>query len=192
MRKEKKKQTKNVKQNNAGKGMRLSIRAKIIMMCITIAVVPLFLSCLISVNFSVNNGRATALEQMESRTDSIAQQVYAYVNEGYAVMQSVAGSTDIRSLDPAMQNNILAQTIPTPLKCNFSTILGLRTCNAQQSRFLISAPGCEMLPDPIREGKGYGYLRDGADLEKLMIYKYPEEDTEAVIRWWTSSACVAG
>ena len=111
MRKEKNKQTKNVKQNNAGKGMRLSIRAKIIMMCITIAVVPLFLSCLISVNFSVNNGRATALEQMESRTDSIAQQVYAYVNEGYAVMQSVAGSTDIRALDPAMQNNILAQTI---------------------------------------------------------------------------------
>ena len=92
----------------------------------------------------------------------------------------------------ACSQNILAQTIPTPLKCNFSTILGLRTCNAQQSRFLISAPGCEMLPDPIREGKGYGYLRDGADLEKLMIYKYPEEDTEAVIRWWTSSACVAG
>ena len=91
--------------------MRLSIRAKIIMMCITIAVVPLFLSCLISVNFSVNNGRATALEQMESRTDSIAQQVYAYVNEGYAVMQSVAGSTDIRSLDPSMQNRILVQTI---------------------------------------------------------------------------------
>ncbi len=111
MRKEKKKQTKNIKQNNAGKGMRLSIRSKIIMMCITIAVVPLFLSCLISVNFSVNNGRATALEQMESRTDSIAQQVHSYVNEGYAVMESVAGSTDIRSLEPALQNNILAQTI---------------------------------------------------------------------------------
>jgi len=91
----------------------------------------------------------------------------------------------------ACSQNVLAVTIPTVLKCNFSTILGLRTCNAQQSRFLISATGCEMLPDPKREGIGYGFLRDGADLEKIMIYKYPEEDIERVIRWWKSSACIA-
>ena len=92
----------------------------------------------------------------------------------------------------ACTQNVLAITIPTVLKCNFSTILGLRTCNAQQSRFLISATGCEMLPDPKREGKGYGYLRDGADLEKMLIYKYPEDDTQSVINWWTSSACKVG
>lgn len=92
----------------------------------------------------------------------------------------------------ACSQNILAQTIPTVLKCNFSTILGLRTCNAQQSRFLISATGCEMLPDPKREGKGYGFLRDGADLEKILIYKYPEDQIEYAINWWTSSACKVG
>ena len=91
----------------------------------------------------------------------------------------------------ACSQNILAQTIPTPLKCNFSTVLGLRTANAQQSRFLIASTGCEMLPDPKREGKGYGYLRDGADLQKLLIYKYPDEEIETAIRWWTSSACIA-
>lgn len=91
----------------------------------------------------------------------------------------------------ACSQNVLAQTIPTVLKCNFSTILGLRTCNAQQSRFLISATGCEMLPDPIREGKGYGFLRDGADLEKLLIYKYPSSVLDQLITWWTSSACIA-
>lgn len=91
----------------------------------------------------------------------------------------------------ACTQNVLAVTIPTVLKCNFSTILGLRTCNSQQSRFLISATGCEMLPDPKREGKGYGFLRDGADLEKLLIYRYPDADIEAAIRWWTSSACIA-
>lgn len=91
----------------------------------------------------------------------------------------------------ACSQNIMAQTIPTVLRCNFSTILGLRTCNAQQSRFLISAPGCEMLPDPAREGKGFGFLRDGADLEQMLIYRYPEADIESVIRWWTSSACIA-
>lgn len=91
----------------------------------------------------------------------------------------------------ACTQNVLAVTIPTVLKCNFSTVLGLRTMNKQQSRMLISEGGCEMLPDPKREGKGYGFLRDGADLEKLLIYKYPESETESVIRWWTSSACIA-
>ena len=91
----------------------------------------------------------------------------------------------------ACTQNVLAVTIPTVLKCNFSTILGLRTCNAQQSRFLISATGCEMLPDPKREGKGYGYLRDGADLKKILIYKYSDKETDSVINWWTSSKCIA-
>ena len=91
----------------------------------------------------------------------------------------------------ACSQNVLAQTIPTVLKCNFSTILGLRTCNAQQSRFLISSTGCEMLPDPKREGKGFGFVRDGADLEKLLIYKYPDEEIESAIDWWTSYDCIA-
>lgn len=91
----------------------------------------------------------------------------------------------------ACSQNVLAVTIPTTLKCNFSTVLGLRTCNAQQSRFLISTNGCEMLPDPKREGKGYGYLRDGADLTKLEIYMYPESVTDYLVRYWTSSACIA-
>lgn len=92
----------------------------------------------------------------------------------------------------ACTQNVMAVTIPTVLKCNFSTVLGLRTMNAQQSRMLISATGCEMLPDPKREGKGYGFIRDGADLEKILIYKYPDADTKAVISWWTSSACKVG
>lgn len=91
----------------------------------------------------------------------------------------------------ACTQNVLAVTIPTVLKCNFSTILGLRTCNAQQSRFLISTTGCEMLPDPKREGKGYGFIRDGADLQKILIYRYADAVTDSVINWWTSSACVA-
>ena len=91
----------------------------------------------------------------------------------------------------ACTQNVLAVTIPTVLKCNFSTILGLRTCNAQQSRFLIASTGCEMLPDPKREGKGYGFIRDGADLEKLLIYKYSDDVVADVVRWWTSSMCIA-
>lgn len=91
----------------------------------------------------------------------------------------------------ACSQNIMAQTIPTVLRCNFSSILGLRTCNAQQSRFLISTTGCEMLPDPKRESKGYGFLRDGADLSKMLIYKYADAEIQRVVNWWTSSACIA-
>lgn len=87
--------------------------------------------------------------------------------------------------------NVLAVTIPTVLKCNFSTVLGLRTATRAQSRFLIDAPGCETLPDPKKEGAGYGYLRDGADLTKLLIYKYPDSVTASLLSWWTSSACIA-
>lgn len=91
----------------------------------------------------------------------------------------------------ACTQNVLAVTIPTVLKCNFSTILGLRTCNKQQSRFLIAEGGCELLPDPKRTGKGYGYLRDGANLEKVLIYKYPDSAVSNVIKWWTSASCIA-
>lgn len=91
----------------------------------------------------------------------------------------------------ACTQNVLAVTIPTVLKCNFSTILGLRTATKQQSRYLIDVPGCELLPDPKREGKGYGYLRNGADLTKLFIYKYPDETINFLLNYWTSSACIA-
>ena len=90
----------------------------------------------------------------------------------------------------ACTQNVLAVTIPTVLKCNFSAILGLRTANRSQSRYLIDAYGCETLPDPKKEGKGYGYLRDGADLEKLLIYKYPPETVRKLLTWWTTSACM--
>ena len=91
----------------------------------------------------------------------------------------------------ACSQNILAQTIPTVLKCNIPTVVGLRTANKAQSRYLISAPGCELLPDPKREGKGYGFIRDGADLEKQYIHKYSDDEINSLVNYWTSSACVA-
>lgn len=89
----------------------------------------------------------------------------------------------------ACTQNVLAVTIPTVLKCNFPTILGLRTATAQQSRYLISSPGCEMLPDPKREGIGYGFLRDGADLQKYPLHMYSDADIQHLVDYWTSPAC---
>lgn len=92
----------------------------------------------------------------------------------------------------ACTQNVLAVTIPTTLKCNFSTVLGLRTATAQQSRFLIATTGCEMLPDPKRYGTGYGYLRDGADLQKRELYMYTDLEIQSLVNYWTSSACRVG
>lgn len=91
----------------------------------------------------------------------------------------------------ACTQNVMAVTIPTVLKCNFSTVVGLRTATKAQSRMLIDLPGCELLPDPKKAGKGYGYVRDGADLLKLSIYKYPDDVVDSLVHWWTSAACIA-
>lgn len=124
--------------------------------------------------------------------DELADLMVSIKNETLPLMQRIAQiGRAARVHLIACSQNVLAVTIPTVLKCNFSTILGLRTVNKQQSRMLISAPGCETLPDPKREGRGYGYLRDGADLEKLLIYKYPDDVIDRVIKWWTSAECIA-
>jgi len=88
----------------------------------------------------------------------------------------------------ACTQNVMAVTIPTVLKCNFPAILGLRTATAAQSRYLIAATGCEALPDPKKAGKGMGYLRDGADLNRYELYMYPDEEINSLINYWTGAA----
>ena len=88
----------------------------------------------------------------------------------------------------ACAQNVMAVTIPTVLKCNFTTVLGLRTATAAQSRYLIAATGCETLPDPKKTGKGIGYLRDGADLARYELYMYPDEEINSMIHYWTGAA----
>lgn len=124
--------------------------------------------------------------------DELADLMVSYKKEALPLLQRLAQiGRAARVHVIACSQNVLAVTIPTVLKCNFSTILGLRTANKQQSRFLIADSGCETLPDPAREGRGFGFLRDGADLEKVMIYKYPQAEIDAAIAWWTSAACIA-
>ena len=124
--------------------------------------------------------------------DELADLMVSIKNETLPLLQRLAQiGRAARVHVIACSQNILAQTIPTVLRCNFSTILGLRTANKQQSRFLIAAPGCEMLPDPKREGVGYGFVRDGADLLKIRIHRYTDDEIHQLVRYWQSSACIA-
>lgn len=99
------------KVNYSDNTKRRTIGSKVITISIVIAMIPLILSCLISTMFSFTTGKDAAYEQLESRTDSVMQQVRAYVQQGYSVMESLACGNDIRSWDPVLQKDILVQTL---------------------------------------------------------------------------------
>lgn len=123
--------------------------------------------------------------------DELADLMVSMKNETLPLLQRIAQigrAAQVRII--ACSQNIMAQTIPTVLKCNFNTILGLRTATKAQSRYLIAEPGCERLPDPKTAGTAYGFLRDGADLTKCQLYMWPDGDIQKLIKYWTSSACI--
>ena len=125
--------------------------------------------------------------------DELADLMVSLKNETLPPLQRIAQigrAAQVRII--ACSQNIMAQTIPTILKCNFNTILGLRTATKSQSRYLVSEAGCETLPDPKRAGTAYGYLRDGADLTKCQLYMWPDSELKKLIDYWTSKSCIAG
>lgn len=124
--------------------------------------------------------------------DELADLMVSIKNETLPLLQRLAQiGRAARVHIIACSQNIMAQTIPTVLRCNFSTILGLRTCNKQQSRFLINSPGCETLPNPRTEGIGFGFVRDGADLLKIRIHRHTDGEINNLVSYWKSPECIA-
>ena len=74
----------------------------------------------------------------------------------------------------------LTVIIPTELKVNFDSILGLKTATRQHSRNIIDRPGCESLP---AYGKGYYITPAGISLESLPMI--PDEKIYDIIKHWT-------
>lgn len=124
--------------------------------------------------------------------DELADLMVCYKNAALPPLQRLAQiGRAARVHVIACTQNVMAVTIPTVLKCNFPAVLGLRTATASQSRYLIAEKGCEALPDPKRAGRGYGFLRDGADLHRYELYMYPDNAIDTMVRYWTSPACMA-
>lgn len=73
----------------------------------------------------------------------------------------------------------LAKIIPTEVKVNFDSILGLRTATKQHSRNIIEITGCEDLPR-----YGYGYYRrpEGFSLEQIPMI--PETEIDRLVSHW--------
>lgn len=82
----------------------------------------------------------------------------------------------------------LATVIPTEIKVNFDVRFCLRTATKAQSRYIMDASGCELLPNPRTEGKAHGYYVDGA-FRKLYELPYIQQDEiQRLISHWTAQA----
>ena len=78
----------------------------------------------------------------------------------------------------------LATVIPTQVKVNFDTVIGLHTRCAQDSRNILGQAGCESLP---RYGQGYYSTPAGIQLYNIPMYADPER--ARILRYWQSPEC---
>lgn len=73
----------------------------------------------------------------------------------------------------------LAAVIPTPIKVNFDSRVGLRTRSRQDSRNILDCPGCELLP---RYGQGYYMKPEGVQLYNIPMIS--DTERQRIIKYW--------
>lgn len=145
-----------------------------------------------------------ALEKAMGITDTRyktmqAQHVKKYQGGAvYVVIDELADlmTTDRRHVQPLLQRlcqigraaNVhviaatqcpLATVIPTPIKVNFDSRVGLRTRSKQDSRNVLGLPGCETLP---RYGQGYYMTPAGLQLYNVPMYSPAE--VQRLVDYW--------
>ena len=74
----------------------------------------------------------------------------------------------------------LSAVIPTPIKVNFDSRVGLRTRSKQDSRNILGCGGCELLPS-----YGQGYYMTAQGIELYRIPMYDKATTTQLIKHWT-------
>ena len=141
-----------------------------------------------------------AMEITESRYRAMqAQRVKKYSGAAlYVIIDELADlmTTDRRHVQPLLQRlaqigraanvHIIAATqcplsavIPTPIKVNFDSRVGLRTRSKQDSRNILGLPGCETLP---RYGQGYYMTPAGLQLYNIPMYSPAE--VQRLVDYW--------
>ena len=73
----------------------------------------------------------------------------------------------------------IAKILPTEIKCNFDSRIGLRARSRQDSRNIIDKPGLEKLP---RYGFGVYMTPAGDQLYKIPMI--PDNELNALQNWW--------
>ena len=73
----------------------------------------------------------------------------------------------------------ISAVIPTQIKVNFDSRVGLRTRSAQDSRNILGMKGCEQLPS-----YGMGYYMTAQQIQLYRIPMYTEEETNHLLNYW--------
>lgn len=135
----------------------------------------------------------TRYQRMEKRREKLytGTDVYVIIDELADLM-----TTNKKQVQPLLQRicqigraarvHVIAATqcpiaavIPTQIKVNFDTKIGLRTASAQDSRNILGCKGCESLP-----AYGYGYIKSPSG---ITLHKFPmieQNDIETLCRYW--------
>ncbi|SET99953.1 methyl-accepting chemotaxis protein, partial [[Clostridium] aminophilum] len=95
---------------NRSGSFRMSIRTKILMLAISVALIPLILSAAVSSVKSKQTGKETAYTTVQNLTKSISSEVSEYINKSYAVIQGLSVSGDMLGMDPVQQDKIVKAT----------------------------------------------------------------------------------
>lgn len=148
-----------------------------------------------------------AIQIIETRYQSMQKRGLRKFSGGdvYVIIDELADlmTTDRKTIQPLLQRicqigraakvHVIAATqcplttvIPTAIKVNFDSRVGLRCRSGQDSRNILGQTGCENLP---RYGQGYYMRPEGLDRWNLPMV--PDESINALIAYWTSKACIA-
>lgn len=139
---------------------------------------------------SITEARYKAMQKRKERTYT-GGAVYVIIDELADLM-----TTNRRQVQPLIQRlaqigraanvHIIAATqcplstvIPTPIKVNFDSRVGLRTRSRQDSRNILGVGGCELLP---RYGQGYYMTPAGLQLYSMPMYS--PETVHHIIEHW--------
>lgn len=77
----------------------------------------------------------------------------------------------------------IAKVLPTEIKCNFDSRVGLRTRSAQDSRNILGFTGLEQLP---RYGQAIYMKPEGDDLWNVPMV--PDTEIDRLVGWWEAQA----
>ena len=117
--------------------------------------------------------------------DELADLMTTHRKEAFPLLQRIAqiGRAAKVHLIACTQSPI-SKIIPTELKCNFTSRIGLRTISRQDSRNILDMAGCELFPEPAIEHKAYCYYRRNGSIEKYLVPYTKEEEINRVIEHW--------
>ena len=117
--------------------------------------------------------------------DELADLMTTHRKEAFPLLQRIAqiGRAAKVHLIACTQSPI-SKIIPTELKCNFTSRIGLRTISRQDSRNILDMAGCELLPEPAIEHKAYCYYRRNGSIDKYIVPYTKEADINRLINHW--------